>query len=102
MILTIVEAAAVLGYDSTSDMPTNVTLIILPAIDDYIKNATGFSFGDITTTYAAINPTAKLTASMLLANWFDNPSMVGSDKEMPFGVTNLLTQLHAVALELKE
>ena len=91
-ILTELEAANALGYISTDEMPERVTLL-LPAIDDYIKTATGKDWGAET----AVDPTARMLASVLLVRWFENPSMVGRASDA--GVVGLIGQLHAKALQ---
>jgi len=96
MILTPEEAADILRLDNASNYPQ--LDIILPAIDEYMKTATGFDWGTITETYQSINPTAKMAATMLLVQWFENPAMIGKVDEGSYGLTNLIKQLQAKAL----
>lgn len=98
MILTSQDAVDVLGYNAVGELPPRVSSILLPAIDGFIEEATGLDYGIITASYTKIDPTAKLLASMLLVNWFENPSMMGKTNELPYGITSLLTQLQAKAL----
>jgi len=45
---------------------------------------------------------AKAAAGMLLVLWYDNPAQAGADGIMPFGLTNVLTQLEAEALKYRK
>jgi hypothetical protein len=62
-ILTNQEAADVLRLPSTDDPLVALTL---PSIDDTIKSATGHDWA----ADAAIDPTAKLAASLLLSSLY--------------------------------
>ena len=87
-ILSAAEAALFLRCESDDQ----AMLLLLPLIDEYLKNATGHNWaGDST-----IQPAAKSAAGMLLINWYDNPSMVGSS---PTSLMGLMLQLEAEALQ---
>lgn len=83
MILTKEEAAGVLKLENVADYPT--LDIILPAIDDYLKDATGKDWA------AASNPLAKMIASVLLARWFQDTGLIGKVEDQ--GLIGLITQL---------
>lgn len=94
-ILTASEASVVLRTETTdADM-----LALLPMVDDYIKNATGHDW----TSDATIDPSAKAAARMLIAQWHENPMMVGSESSMlgP-GLKAVLTQLEVKSLQYME
>jgi len=95
-ILTLQEAADILKYNSSDEMPGNVTSIILPAVDDCIKTATGKDWGTLTDTYIEIDPTAKMIASVLVVRWFEDPGIIGKVNDA--GIIGLIGQLHAKAL----
>lgn len=95
-ILTPQDAADVLGYDSPDEMPGDVTKILLPGIDGFLKNATGKDWG----AEEEIDPDAKMAARVLLRRWFDDPGMVGATKDV--GILSLIGQLHAKALQEKQ
>jgi len=95
-ILTPQDAADVLGYDSPDEMPGNVTKILLPGIDGFLKNATGKDWG----AEEEIDPEAKMAAGVLLRRWYDDPGMVGVIKGEE--ILNLIGQLHAKALQEKQ
>lgn len=97
MILTTQDARDILGYDTNEEMPARVTTILLPAIDQHLQDATGKDWGTLTDTYAAVDPTAKMAASVLLTRWFDDPSQTGTNNDV--GITSLITQLEAKALQ---
>lgn len=92
-ILTDAEAKDVLGYDTSQEMPSRVTTVLLPAVDRFIERATGKDW----TTDSPVDPVAKMAASVLLSRWFDNPSLVGRNDDA--GVVSLIAQLGATALE---
>lgn len=98
MILTNQEAADMLRLPDSTDYPQ--LNIILPFVDDYIKTATGFNWGTLTTTYTIIDPTAKMLASALVVRWFDDPGQMGNISDNDIGVKSLIGQLHAKALEM--
>ena len=91
-ILTQEEATAVLRL-SLAEWETDPLLdLILPAVDDYLKNATGYDWA----SDAVIDPLAKQVAMMLLVQWYENPAQVGSiitESPLAFGVNNLIGQL---------
>jgi hypothetical protein len=90
-ILTPQEAADMLRLDNASDYPQ--LNILLPAIDEYIKTGTGKDWD-----LEPVDAVAKMAASILLVQWFENPAMIGKVGENNYGLTNLLAQLHAKAL----
>lgn len=94
-ILTDNEAAAALNYMAGDEMPPKVTGIILPAVDAFIKSATGKDWGKITDSYKTIDPIAKMAASMLLVKWFEDSNEMG---KAGIGVIGLIGQLQAKAL----
>ena len=95
-ILTSAEAAKFIRTDEAD----TVMLQLLPLVDDFIKNATGRDW----TADGTINNTAKAAAGMLLVLWYDNPAQMqkGSESQLPFGLTNVLAQLHAQALKYRK
>lgn len=92
MILSQQEAADMLRLEDPESYPQ--LNIILPAINEYLKNATGYDWGADT----EIDPVAKQAATMLLVLWFENPAMIGAVPEMEYGITNLVSQLQAKVL----
>ncbi len=92
-ILTTEEAVAILRLDSTDLLEYPQLKTILPAIDDYLKTATGKDWSKD----EPIDPIAKMIASVLLVRWFEDPGMIGrvSDKN----IIHFVGQLHAKALE---
>jgi hypothetical protein len=93
-ILTAAEAANFVRTD-TADA---VMLMLLPQVDAFIKKATGRDW----TADATINEIAKAAAGMLLVQWYDNPTQMGPDTPLAFGLTNVLTQLEAEALKYRK
>lgn len=93
MIFTEQQAAKILGYSSYEESPAERIDIILPAIDDYIRSATGKDWG----IDNPIDPTAKLLANVLLTKWFDHPDMIGKADDI--GTLTLIGQLHAKFLQ---
>jgi hypothetical protein len=93
-LLTAGEGAAVLRVETThADM-----LNLLPLVDDYIKDATGFDWVSLGT----IPEKAKAAARMLLVMWFEDPGQAGGLGGMPpFGLVSVLAQLEALALRYK-
>lgn len=92
-LLTASEAAAVLRVETThADM-----LNLLPLIDDYVKDATGYDWASMTTIPAK----AKAAARMLLVMWFEDPGQAGGAGMPPFGLASVLTQLEAMALRYR-
>lgn len=63
-ILTQSEAFNALHISSIDECP-NLDMI-LSGVDDQIKSETGFDWKTLTSTYTAIDPTAKLCAAILL------------------------------------
>lgn len=97
-ILTLQEAADLLDYESIDEMPNKVATIFLPAVDNFIKDATGKDWGVITDTYTSIDATAKMVAGALLVRWFEDPGSVGKLNQNDF-LVGLIGQLHAKVLE---
>ena len=93
-ILLAAEAATVLRTEVTDQN----MLDLLPQVDAYIANATGRNWESDET----IRPEAKSAARMLLVMWHENPAMIGSTNVLHFGLTAVLVQLEALALELAE
>ena len=91
-ILTAQEAKEALGYEPDDEMPGRVTSILLPAVDNYLRDATGHDWASDT----IVSPTAKIAASILLVRWFENPTQVGTNNDI--GVKALIAQLQAKAL----
>ena len=92
-ILTSQEASEILKYNSPGEMPGNITSIILPAIDTFIKDATGKDWA----LGVPIDPTAKMVASVLLVRWYEDPGMIG--KAPDSGIVMFISQLHAKVLQ---
>jgi hypothetical protein len=92
-LLTPNEAANYLRTESND--PT--MLMLLPMLDQFVQRATGRDW----TADAEIHPLAKAAAGMLLVQWYDTPSMMGSEAIMPYGLTAVLTQLEAQALKYR-
>lgn len=92
-ILTDLEAANSLGYETAEEMPGRVISILLPAVDEYLKTATGKDWGVLTETYTIIDPVAKMAAGILLVRWFEDSDEVGNASGI--GVTGLIGQLQA-------
>ena len=68
--------------------------LVLPAVDEYLKNATGYDW----TADAQINPLAKAAAIMLAVQWYENPAMIGSVDTLKYGITNVVAQLRSSKL----
>ena len=92
MILTQDDAMHVLRYTSIDAMPPIVTTLLLPAIDDFLKTATGKDWS----ADNPVDPLAQLAAQVLLVRWFDDPGMVGKINDPP--LIALIEQLHAKEL----
>jgi hypothetical protein len=93
MILTEQEAKNMLMLDPETTYPQ--LAIVLPAIDEYIKTATGFDWGTLTAEYTAVDPVAKMAASILLSQWYFNPLEMGKDN---YAVVGFVGQLQAKVL----
>lgn len=92
-ILTPAEAAAVLRVsDEDADM-----LALLPLVDRYIINATGYDWRQDET----IREDAKSAARMLLVMWHENPAMIGTVGVLEFGLNAALMQLEVIALRYR-
>jgi hypothetical protein len=89
-ILTTSEAATVLRCETNDpDM-----LALLPAVDAYLKTATGHDWtNDVTVSQAAKN-----AARILLVQWHENPGMTGQNAILGPGLTACIVQLKALAL----
>lgn len=93
-ILTASEAASVLRVEDTDER----MLDLLPLVDGYLKQATGYDW----TLDTSIEPTAKSAARMLLVLWHENPAMIASDvSSLNFGLQAVLTQLEALAMKFR-
>lgn len=91
-ILTASEGANVLRCEATdAEM-----LALLPAVDAYIKNASGRDW----TLDATIHAEAKSAARMLLVRWHEDPGGQAAGSTLGFGLSAVLVQLKAKALEL--
>lgn len=99
-ILTNEEAAKLLDYETVDEMPEKVTAVFLPAVDDFLKNATGKDWGALTETYTVVDPVAKMVAGVLLVRWFENPAMIGKTNDD--GVIAMIGQLAAKATQEKQ
>jgi len=93
-ILTAQQAANALRVDTTDVR----MLDLLPQVDLFIKNGTGRDWTQDTTK----NAVAISAATMLLVQWFDNPSMVGNEGSLSFGLNAALGQLEAEALRYRK
>jgi hypothetical protein len=91
-ILTEAEAQQTLRL--TVGVSDPILNIVLPAVDEYLKTATGHDW----TADATINPLAKAAAIMLTVQWYENPAMIGSIDDMRYGITNVIAQLRASQL----
>ncbi len=90
-VLTQAEAAAVLRLTLADGEIDPVLAIVLPAVDVYLKNATGYDWA----ADAEIDALAKQAAIMLVVQWYENPAMIGNVDAMLFGINNLIEQLRA-------
>src|SRR5215216_167498 len=93
-ILSATEAA----YFVRTDTSDAVMLMLLPVVDAVIKKATGRDWS----ADATISPIAKAAAGMLLVQYYDSPSQMGTDTPLAFGLTNVLGQLEAEALKYRK
>jgi hypothetical protein len=93
-ILTAQQAANALRTETT-DLRM---LDLLPQVDLFIQRATGRDWTQDTTK----NAVAVSAATMLLVQWFDNPSMIGDQGSLHFGLTAALSQLEAEALKYRK
>ena len=92
-ILTVDQAANALRVPNTD--PRLIDL--LPQVDEFIKRATGRDWAQDTSKFQV----AISAATQLLVMWYDNPSMIGNDGSLPFGLTAALTMLEAEALKYR-
>ncbi len=96
-ILTAQQAANALRVETT-DLRM---LDLLPQVDAFIQRATGRDW----TQDATKNPAAVSAATMLLVQWFDSPSQLGSqitESPLAFGLTAALVQLEMEALKYRK
>jgi hypothetical protein len=100
MILTTEEAMQALNYTTVDEMPGKVSTILLPAVDNFIENATGKDWGTLTEKYTSIDPVAKIIAGVLLVRWFDDPGLIGQVSDV--NILSLLGQLAAKATQEKQ
>ena len=93
-ILTTAEAAAVLRCDEDDQN----MLLLLPAIDAYIKMGTGHDWAADTT----IREEAKNAARIALVQWHEDPGMTLSElRTLSLGFNACMTQLEAIALHYR-
>ena len=92
-ILSQAEAATVLRCEQ--DDPNMIDL--LPLVDGYIRQATGRDWSQDTW----VRPEAKAAARMLLVRWHEDPGGMASGSALGYGLAAILTQLEALALQLK-
>ncbi len=91
-ILTANEAANALRCD----VYDQEMLDLLPQVDRFIINATGYDW----TTDITINQAAKSAARMLLVMWHEDPAMMAQrNAPLSFGLMSALVQLEALAAE---
>ena len=90
MILTMQEAGATLRLSDPYDYPQ--LDLILPAIDEQLKTATGLDWR----ADNPVDPLAKLLANVLLVRWFMDPGHLQVPLHDPV-VVSLVTQLRAKA-----
>jgi hypothetical protein len=93
-ILTAAEAANFVRTDAADAVMTQ----LLPLVDQFVQNATGRDWS----ADSPIDNAAKAAAGMLLVLWYDNPGQSGEENSLPFGLTNVLTQLEAKALRYRK
>lgn len=76
-------------------------LDLLPQVDAFIRDGTGRDW----TLDATKDPVAISAATMLLVQWYENPSQSGSqitDAPLSFGLIAALTQLEAKAMRYRK
>jgi len=93
-ILTVEQAANALRVETT-DLRM---LDLLSQVDKFVERATGRDW----TQDTAKSPIAISAATMLIVMWFDNPSMIGQDGSLPFGLNATLAQLEVDALRYRK
>lgn len=95
-ILSASEAANVLRC--AEDDPAMLDL--LPLVDGYINDATGW---DWTVEYpdTALSQ-AKAAARILLVQWYEDPGRINAGGALGLGFNACITQLKALGLELAE
>lgn len=87
-ILTTAEAAAVLRVDEDDPM----MLDLLPAVDAYIRNATGRDWSQDSPIHAS----AKQAARVLLVRMHEDPGMMAAGGALSLGLGAALAQLEAL------
>jgi hypothetical protein len=92
-ILSQAEASTVLRCDQDDQNMID----LLPLVDGYIEMATGRDWSQD----VRIRPEAKSAARMLLVRWHEDPGGMAAGSALGFGLTAALTQLEALALQLK-
>ncbi len=92
-ILTTAEAATVLRCET--DDPN--MLMLLPAVDAYIKNATGFNWA----SESPIREEAKNAARILLVRWHEDPGGMAVGDTLGPGWRGSITQLEAIAMRYR-
>jgi hypothetical protein len=93
-LLTAAQAANFIR-SNTSDP---VMLQLLPLIDKFVERATGRQWQLDQT----IHPLAIQAAGILLVQWYDNPSQIGSGELAPGGLVSVLAQLEAEGLRYRK
>lgn len=99
-ILTEQEVADLLDYTSVEEVPPKVMSMLVPAVEQFLLDATGKDWTKLTDTYTAVDSTAKMAAGMLLVRWFENPAQVGMNNAAVLrdsGFSALIGQLAARA-----
>jgi len=75
-------------------------LDLLPLVDSYVNNATGW---DWTAEYPEQSePEAKAAARILLVQWHEDPGRINAGGALGLGFNAAIMQLKALALELAE
>ncbi|WP_207641721.1 head-tail connector protein [Anaeromassilibacillus senegalensis] len=69
--------------------------IIFDAAEAYITEAIDQKSRELNEA----NPAYRLAVCMLFSHWYDNREAVGNDKDLGFGLRNLISQLQAGALQ---
>lgn len=90
-ILTINEAADLLDYETPEDLPGKVMSVFVPAIDDFLLNATGKRWSED----ERVDSLAKIVAGVMLVRWFEDPGQVGKTSDESLII--LINQLAAKA-----
>lgn len=93
-ILTATEASQTLRCAVTDPQ----MLALLPAVDEYIHQATGHNWA----ADATVHQTAKNAARILITLWHENPGMIAQGASaLPWGLSATIAQLQALALRYR-